>query len=348
MQISMCQTTRIRYNVNSPSKVVNIVVVGFGQMGMALAIHAATIAHYGDDCQLRITIFDPKINDILPRFIADVPGVSELVHWDEHNNNQDKSIRGTNVPAFINKDVTFSFYDKDIYSDEFIKFLDAVQRKQELLTIAITFKHSNDVISYALSLGDKVPHGSTILLRQNYAANLIATNKAISPTFLCGRLKRCDVYLFGFRDGTGSGECIRDVLAELAFKKRAEATQGQNNGNIDYYGEQTTPMSRWEFRKRIDFLLEVFNSVGIKVVHVAHNRGENGGTNLLRDTSIRDILMRANHKFWWTGRIIDKRSVKPTMKNFDSLTPEEQKIDADQVSLISEQLKVMNYELQKQ
>ena len=339
---------RIRYDINSPSKVVNLVVVGFGQMGMALAIHAATIAHYGDDCQLRITIFDPKINDILPRFIADVPGVAELLHWDEQNNNQSKSIRGSKVAAFVNKDVAFSFYDKDIYSDEFTNFLGAVQRKQELLTIAITFKHSNDVISYALSLGDRMPNGSTILLRQNYAANLLATNKAISPTFLRGRLKRCNVYLFGFKDGTGSGECIRDVLAELAFKKRAEATQDQNHGNTDYYGELTTPMSRWEFRKRIDFLLEVFNSVGIKVVHIAHNEGANGGTNLLHDTSVRDKLMRANHKFWWTGRIIDKRSVKPTMKNFDNLTPEERKIDADQVSLISEQLKVMNYELQKQ
>ena len=153
-------------NMTLADKHVHLVIAGFNTMGSALLLEALRVCHYPNyDTKTErnktvITVVDPKINDILPRFKSQYPYLDQIT------------------------DIQVDYKANHIEDTEIRETLDALaQRDDVLLTVAICFTDSDESLSTALSLPDalyyqiidnKIVNNATtqILLRQEIKTGL--------------------------------------------------------------------------------------------------------------------------------------------------------------------------------
>ena len=120
-------------------KHVHLCIVGFDEMGTALLLEALRLCHYPNynestgDNKTRITIIDPKMPMLLPKFKSQYPYLDQI------------------------KDIEIDFRTNKIEDKEIREMLDTLASdKQVLLTIAVSFYDSDDSLSAALSLPENV------------------------------------------------------------------------------------------------------------------------------------------------------------------------------------------------
>ena len=120
-------------------KHVHLFIVGFDEMGTALLLEALRLCHYPNfnehtgDNKTQITVIDPKMPMLLPKFKSQYPYLDQI------------------------KDVEIDFRANRIEDEEIRKMLDKLASdEQVLLTVAVSFYDSDDSLSAALSLPDNV------------------------------------------------------------------------------------------------------------------------------------------------------------------------------------------------
>ena len=147
-------------------KHVHLVIAGFSDMGTALLLEALRIAHYPNYDEKTganktvITIIDPKMNDLLPRFKSQYPYLNQIT------------------------DIAIEYKNGRIEDEENRKLLQSLSLRDDvILTIAICFYDPDYSLSAALCLPDDlfysmkdgqiVPNTNTqILVRQEIKSGL--------------------------------------------------------------------------------------------------------------------------------------------------------------------------------
>ena len=147
-------------------KHVHLVIAGFSDMGTALLLEALRIAHYPNYDEKTganktiITIIDPKMNDLLPRFKSQYPYLDQIT------------------------DIAIEYKNGRIEDEENRKLLQSLSLRDDvILTIAICFYDPDYSLSAALCLPDDlfysmkdgqiVPNTNTqILVRQEIKSGL--------------------------------------------------------------------------------------------------------------------------------------------------------------------------------
>lgn len=145
---------------------VHLVIAGFNEMGEALLLEALRICHYPNYNETtganktRITVVDPKMDEMLPRFRSQYPYLNQIA------------------------DVEIEYKSCQLEDEAFRKSLsDWAIREDTVLTVAICLYDSDDSLSAALSLPDPlyyhiderkvVPNATTqILARQEIRSGL--------------------------------------------------------------------------------------------------------------------------------------------------------------------------------
>lgn len=148
------------------NKHVHLVIAGFSDMGMALLLEALRIAHYPNYDEKTganktiITIIDPKMNDLLPRFKSQYPYLDQIT------------------------DIKIEYKEGHIEDEENRKLLQNLSLCNDvILTIAICFYDPDYSLSAALCLPDDlfysmrdgqiIPNANTqILVRQEIKTGL--------------------------------------------------------------------------------------------------------------------------------------------------------------------------------
>lgn len=154
-------------NIPQPAQQhVHLVIAGFNEMGIALLLQALRICHYPNYNETtgvnktRITIVDPRINDLLPRFESQYPYLRQIT------------------------DVAIEYRAERIEDEGTRELLNTLAGQDDtLLTVAICFTDADNSLSAALTLpeslyyqvidGQIVPNGETeILVRQEIKSGL--------------------------------------------------------------------------------------------------------------------------------------------------------------------------------
>ncbi|MBQ5957990.1 MAG: hypothetical protein IJL44_02240 [Bacteroidales bacterium] len=154
-------------NMTLTDKHIHLVIAGFNTMGTALLLEALRVCHYPNyDTKTErnktvITILDPKMNDILPRFKSQYPYLDQIT------------------------DIQIDYKANRIEDPEIRSYLNELaQQTDVLLTVAICFTDSDESLSTALSLPDalyyqvvdnQIQNNTTtqILLRQEIKTGLV-------------------------------------------------------------------------------------------------------------------------------------------------------------------------------
>lgn len=117
---------------NESQKYIHLVISGFSQMGMALALHALRAAHFGNyseenNLKTRITVVDPKINELRPIFENQYQNLKQI--YDVDLEYMDCMLEN------LNKEIVKWSCDKE-----------------QMLTIAICLSDAETALSQALNL----------------------------------------------------------------------------------------------------------------------------------------------------------------------------------------------------
>lgn len=118
-------------------KHVHLFIAGFNEMGVALLLEALRVCHYPNYDETtganktRITVVDPRMDDILPRFKSEYAYLSQIT------------------------DVDIEYKACQIEDDAIRRELDDLARRQDVvLTVALCFEDADSSLSAALSLPD--------------------------------------------------------------------------------------------------------------------------------------------------------------------------------------------------
>ncbi len=125
---------------------VHLIIIGFGQMGQALAVEAARVAHYGTGKNTRITVIDNNMTERKAKFVATFAlkhdKDNEIYSWYEENG--------------YKADVEFVFKDNSAEDEEIREFLVETAKEAEagnqIPTLAICFSKLDTAFETALSL----------------------------------------------------------------------------------------------------------------------------------------------------------------------------------------------------
>ena len=179
---------------------VHLVIAGFNEMGAALLLEALRICHYPNYNETTrankttITVIDPKMDELLPRFQSQFPYLNQIV------------------------DVDIEYKKCDLEDKEIRLYMEQLaQQEDTLLTVAICFYDSDSSFSAALCLPDDlyylvdnnqlVPNPRTqILVRQEIRsglANLLDEENG----------KYANVKVFGTLDKGVDDELLNDAMA---------------------------------------------------------------------------------------------------------------------------------------
>ena len=181
---------------------VHLFIAGFNEMGVALLLEALRICHYPNYNELTeanktlITIVDPNMDDLLPRFKSQYPYLDQI------------------------KDINIDYKANRIEDPEIRDIIDHVAKQDDtLLTVAICFLDSDSGMSAALTLPDSayynvinnkvVPNKNTeILVRQanrSGFANLLDEENG----------KYANVKVFGTMDQGVDDKLLSDNMAVI-------------------------------------------------------------------------------------------------------------------------------------
>lgn len=196
---------------------VHLVIAGFNEMGTALLLEALRVCHYPnynettEANKTRITVIDPKMNELLPRFQAQYPYLNQIV------------------------DVEVEYKACRIEEEENRAVLDHLARREDtLLTVAICFFDADNSFATALTLPDSlyylveegkiVPNSNTeILVRQEIRSGLADLLQQENGKF-------SNVKIFGTLDQGVDDNLLNDKMpiiinAYYHFKYAKESSQ---------------------------------------------------------------------------------------------------------------------------
>ena len=184
------------------NKHVHLFIAGFNEMGVALLLEALRICHYPnyneqtEANKTLITVVDPNMDDLLPRFKSQYPYLDQI------------------------KDIDIDFKANRIEDPEIRNTIDRVAKQDDtLLTVAICFLDSDSGMSAALTLPDSayynvingkvVPNENTeILVRQ-------ATKAGFADLLDEENGKYANVKVFGTLDQGVDDKLLSDNMAVI-------------------------------------------------------------------------------------------------------------------------------------
>ena len=268
----------LRFSGANGVKNVHLVIVGFGQMGQALALEAARIAQYGDGCKMTITAVDPD----LPRLAKDFALICP----------HQELLKEQGINLQIKDGISCR-----VESENFKQYLEKLENRtrKEQLTIVLTHSSPDDVIACAQAAWRVVGSDARILVRQDISSsNYDALRHELSG---CGTFG--DLHVFGFQGGAGVFSDMRERLAERCFAERAERTRETRDVAANHPWIELVDYVRDKFRRTFDALGEILYSVVVEVVDITSADCPFA----FSDDEIK-VLAQAFHKHWRTDRIL--------------------------------------------
>lgn len=185
---------------------IHLVIVGFGSFGQALAVEAATVAHYGNERRTYITVIDDDIGEKERDFRVLFPRIDEIT------------------------DVYLSFItDVKIGSEKFRRLLEEFARngkkegevkgKNQQLTVALTLEDDEACLKQVLpvyrSIDGDSENTQLIVSQQTCETDLDQKEETFNGMYGCKNVK-----FFGFSNGTGFDVWRREKLARGIARER--------------------------------------------------------------------------------------------------------------------------------
>ena len=186
---------------------IHLVLVGFSEMGQALALQAARVAHY-DDVFTYVTVFDDELQTHEDEFRALFPRIDEIpdIHW-------------TFMP------------DVAIGSKSFIDMIGDFANANDQLTIAIACPDAAVGMKLAIPIQHRVMQcdggPKQILLCQDVIGRVMPKDEE-APFLNNGPVP---IRVFGLRDGAGYNAWFRDIYAAEAYRRGLTEKKGNNSGD---------------------------------------------------------------------------------------------------------------------
>ena len=187
----------LAYRPLAAGAVVRLFILGFGNMGRALAIHAARIAHYPAGAKLRVTVVDPEAASLKDTFFACLP----IEQLEPLGIQIDFMAARAEAPA-VRKSLA-----------------EAVADPGQIVTVAVCLPAPDAALETAISLPPEIRDSATpVLLRQR--APLSAEGSMLARGLLS------HLYIFGSEDDCGLDKSL-DRLAMAAhaiYLEKAKAS----------------------------------------------------------------------------------------------------------------------------
>lgn len=184
---------------------IHLVIVGFGSFGQALAVEAATVAHYEKERRTYITVIDDDIGEKERDFRALFPRIDEIT------------------------DVHLSFItDVKIGSEKFRRLLEEFARngkkegevkgKNQQLTVALTLEDDEACLKQVLpvyrSIDGDSKNTQLIVSQQTCETDLDQKEETFDGMYGCKNVK-----FFGFSNGTGFDVWQREKIARKLVRE---------------------------------------------------------------------------------------------------------------------------------
>lgn len=240
---------------------IHLVIVGFGSFGQALAVEAATVAHYGKERRTYITVIDDDIGEKERDFRALFPRIDEIT------------------------DVHLSFItDVKIGSEKFRRLLEEFARngkkegevkgKNQQLTVALTLEDDEACLKQVLpvyrSIDGDSKNTQLIVSQQTCETDLDQKEETFDGMYGCKNVK-----FFGFSNGTGFDVWRREEIARELAKKFAEDFLKKSREELDKYWWNLKEWEKQYFRMMIDGLEEF-----CYVRNLGEKGNDKGGSNI--------------------------------------------------------------------
>ena len=256
----------LRFMHHDCKKKVRVVIIGFSQMGQALAVEAARVAHYGDNVETEIVVIGENTAATSLAFLREYPGIKAPT---AHLALSIEDVKeGYSSPAFLEKINT-------LVSDD----------AQTSIVVSVTDATAAlEIMKDLLDLLEGRKEDFRIYVRQD-----IQTFGVNRPNEDFLDLPECDsVYYFGFKNGAAFNAWRRERFAMSFFRDRQSRNAGENEYDSIYRKEK--------FKLRVDSLKELFHSVGLEFVDVSANADFDTGIPI--EMEARKVLALATHRRW--------------------------------------------------
>ena len=249
------------------SNSVHLVIIGFSEMGQALAVQAARVAHYGENIKTYITIFDDEIESQETEFRSLFPRIDEIpdVHW-----------------TFMHGEKVGS----DAFLDRIMSFLPESQ-----LTIAIACDNSAYGMKIAIPIYNLIQKSNNayinILLRQDIVGKL-TPKKEEAPLL---NMSKPSIRIFGMKDGGGYNAWYRDIDAFELYKSINEGKNENDWCKLSSY-------EKGKYQLALDIIEETYNENDDEKVKEEKIQNLIIANHILDYSEIdRDIIENAYNKF---------------------------------------------------
>ncbi|MBQ2623823.1 MAG: hypothetical protein IJG18_01850 [Kiritimatiellae bacterium] len=293
----------LRFMHHDCKKTVRVVIVGFSQMGQALAVEAARVAHYGDEVKTEIRVIGENTEAPSRAFLREYPEIKAPT---------------THLELSI-EDVKEGYY-----SSAFLDKIKALVSDDAQTSVVISITDATaalEIMKDLLDLLDGSKADFRIYVRQD-----IETFGVNRPNEDFLDLPECDsVYYFGFKNGAAYNAWRRERLARAIFKNREEWDVGNN--------EYTSIYRKEKFKQRVDSFKELFHSVGLEFVDVADGCGMGLGVPI--GSAVGEILAKATHRRWIAEVKMNCNSnpIRPELANYNNrFNDEAQEKDRAQIA----------------
>lgn len=327
---------------NSENASVAVAIIGFGQMGQAMAIQAARLANHANNQEAEIMVTDPDMSSIKNRFLSQYGLVDER------------------LPG-----VKFSFHEAESEGPEIRSLLTelAVDEKK-ILTVVICLSDPDQSMATALGLPPEVLICDIpILVRQETTSGLsefaerLREQAAVQVVTWQNdqQVKANDtrwdnVRFFGSLDEYLLDDSLQEKLAEEIHEKYREMLKDKGWDDSEKPAQQAWKnlgeKYRWSNRYQADAYLELLNAHGFKLVPGSDPDAKACVENF--DEDVLENMARQEHNRWWVERVLagwtkgqrdDLRLTHPNMVPFEELEEETKEYDREAIRRAPELLK---------
>ena len=226
---------------------VHLVVIGFGQMGEALTLQAAHIAHLANCAKPAVTIIDPAVHNLRNAFLARRPAAGDAVDLD-----------------FI------ECIAQDPVARQ--RLVQLAGDGQQLLTVAVCVDRPQEAIEIALSLPAALSDtGIPVLVRlteDSGIASVFSATQTSALTPFCAVADGCGMDFIG---SDNLDEIPRAIhLAYLAHETKKNKRLGSEPSLLPW--EQLNEDLRDSCRRQADHTAVKLRAVGCKIVKPAADK----------------------------------------------------------------------------
>ncbi len=247
---------------------VHLVIIGFGQMGQALAAQATRICHYANKQKTKITVIDNTDN------------VKKMQIFSSH--------------CFLDKipDIEFELLNQsteDAATRDFL--IKLVQDDKQITTIVVCISDPDESISVALSLPQEVMNADVpILIRQETRCGL---SDLVAKVIKENKWK--DIRFFGMLHECFGLDSRSDILPQLIHENYRNLNQEKKLEVWDKLKES----ERWSNRYQVDFYSELLRSAGYEFIPSASMENE-----MITDAKEIEWLAEREHDRWVAEKLI--------------------------------------------